>query len=92
VRHDATSRNVVGLSLDELGFFFQLAQPFQLHYGPEVDSASNRNEYQEFSCRLKGGRLVGLTTLPPSVSRLSRQDVGASTSHNPMGLRDLLQG
>jgi hypothetical protein len=27
-----------------------------------------QNEYQEFSWRVKGGRLVRLTTLPPSVS------------------------
>ena len=26
---------------------FSLAYSFQLHYGPGVDSASNRNEYQE---------------------------------------------
>jgi hypothetical protein len=31
------------------------------------------------------GRRVRLTTLPPSVSRLTR-NVEASTSHNPMGL------
>jgi hypothetical protein len=37
-------------------------------------------------------RRVGLTTLPSSVSRLSRQNVGSSTSHNPMGLLGLLQG
>jgi hypothetical protein len=29
--------------------FFNLPNPFQPHYGPEVDSASNRNEYQESS-------------------------------------------
>jgi hypothetical protein len=28
----------------------------------------------------------------PSVSRLSRENVRASTSHNPMGLHGLLQG
>ena len=31
-----------------------------------VDSASNRNEYQEYFLVGKGGRSVGLTTLPPS--------------------------
>jgi hypothetical protein len=45
---------------------------FQPHYGPGVDSASNRNEYQEHSWGLKGGRCVRLRTLTPSVSRLSR--------------------
>jgi hypothetical protein len=31
-----------------------------------------------------GGRHVRLTTLPLSVSRLFRENVGASTSHNPL--------
>ena len=36
------------------------------HYGPGVDSASNRNEYQEYFLGGKGCRCLGLTTLPPS--------------------------
>jgi len=36
------------------------------HYGPCDDSASNRNEYQEYFVGGRGGRCVGLTTLPPS--------------------------
>jgi hypothetical protein len=40
----------------------------------------------------KGLPVVGLTTLLPSVSRLSEQNVGASTSHSPNGLHGLLQG
>jgi hypothetical protein len=40
----------------------------------------------------EGGRRVRLTNLPPSVSRLSRENVGPSTSHNPMGLHGLLHG
>ena len=43
-----------------------LPQPFRQHYGPGVDSASNRNEYQEYFLWGRGGRCVGLTTLPPS--------------------------
>jgi hypothetical protein len=40
---------------------------------------------------VEDGRRVRLTS-PPSVSGLSRENVGASTSHNPMGLHGLLQG
>ena len=45
---------------------FLLTLSFRPHYGPGVDSASNRNEYQEYFLRGKGGRCVGLTTLSPS--------------------------
>jgi len=33
-----------------------------------VDSASNRNEYQEYFLGGKGGRCLGLTTLPSSLA------------------------
>jgi hypothetical protein len=39
----------------------------------------------------KSGRRVGLTTLPPSMSRTS-ENVGASTSRNPKGLHGLYGG
>jgi hypothetical protein len=54
-------------------WIFQLTFSFQQHYGPGIDSACNRNEYQESSLKVKGGRCVGLTTLPPSVIWFSRK-------------------
>jgi hypothetical protein len=45
---------------------FSLTKSFWLHYGPGpgVDSASNRNEYQEYFLGRKGGWCIGLKTLP----------------------------
>jgi len=39
---------------------------FRMHYGPGVDSASNRNEYKEYFVGGNGVQCVGLTSLPPS--------------------------
>jgi hypothetical protein len=41
-------------------------ESFRPHYGPGVNSTSNRNEYQEYFLGGKGGRCIRLTTLPPS--------------------------
>jgi hypothetical protein len=41
---------------------------------------------------VKDGGRVRLTTLPLSMSRLCRENVEASTSHNPMGLQGMIQG
>jgi hypothetical protein len=35
-----------------------LTQSFRPHYGPGVESASNRNEYQKYILGGKGGRYV----------------------------------
>jgi len=51
-----------------LEFFIDIS--FQPHYGPKVDSASNRNEYQEYFLGVKVGLGVGLTTLSPSADCL----------------------
>ena len=45
---------------------FLLTYSFRPYCGPGVDSAYNRNEYQEYFLGGKGGRCLGLTTLPPS--------------------------
>jgi hypothetical protein len=41
---------------------------------------------------VKGGRRVTLTTLTLSVNRMSKTNLGASTSPDLMGLHGLLQG
>ena len=41
-------------------------ESFRPRYGPGVGSAFNLSEYQEYFLGFKGGRCLGLTTLPPS--------------------------
>ena len=59
MRHCPTSQKVAG-SIPDLEFFIDIILPPAL-YGPRVDSASNRNEYQEYFLGGKGGWFVGLT-------------------------------
>ena len=62
----ATNQKVAGSIPACVSGFFIEVKSFRSHYGPGVDSASNRNEYQEYFLRGKGGRCLRLTTLPPS--------------------------
>jgi len=62
LRHCATSWKVASSIPDGVGGIFHWYNPS----GSEVDSASNRNEYQEYFLGGKGGRCVRLTTLSPS--------------------------
>ena len=49
----ATNRKVAGsIPAGGSGFFIDI-KSFQSHYGPGVDSASNRNEYQEYFLGVK---------------------------------------
>jgi len=53
LRYCATNRKVAGSILaGVIGFFIDI-KSFRSHYGPAVDSASNRNEYQEYLLGIK---------------------------------------
>jgi len=49
----ATIRKVAGSIPDGVSGFFIGIKSFRSHYGPGVDSASNRNEYQEYFLGVK---------------------------------------
>ena len=55
----ATNRKVAGsIPAGVSGFFIDI-KSFQSHYGPGVDSASNRNEYQEYFLGVKPAGAYG---------------------------------
>jgi len=65
------------------GWKFSLTLSFRPHYGPGVDSASNRNEYQEYFLVGKGGRCIGLT-LPPSCAILESRSLNLLEPSGPV--------
>jgi len=58
LKHCATSQKVAVSIPDGVIGIFHLHNPYDR--GPDVDSASNRNEYQEYCLGVKGGRCIGL--------------------------------
>ena len=72
LRYCATNRKVAGSIPAGVNGFFIDMKFFRSHYGPGVDSASNRNEYHECFLRGKGGRCVRLTTLPLSCALVTK--------------------
>ena len=62
----ATNRKVAGSIAASVSGFFIDIKSFRSHYGHAVDSASNRNEYQEYFLGDENGRCVRLTNSPPS--------------------------
>ena len=62
--HCATSKKVTGSIPNVVIRIFHWLS-FRPHCDTWLDSASSRNEYQEYFLDSKGGRCVGLTILPP---------------------------
>ena len=78
-----TNRKVAGwIPAGVTGLFIDI-KSYRSHCGPGVDSASNRNEYQEHFLGRKGGRYVRLTTYhhPMPLSRY----LGTLTTCNTLG-------
>ena len=72
LRCSATNRKVAGsIPTGVIGVFIDI-KSFRSHYGPGVDSASNRNEYREYFLGVKCGRCVRLATLPPSCAVVTK--------------------
>jgi hypothetical protein len=76
--HYATSRKVAGSRPDEMDFFSNLPNPsgrtIALESTQPLTDMSIRNlkKKEKRNLGVKGGRRVGLTNLPPSVSHLSK--------------------
>ena len=68
----ATNRKVAGSIPASVSRFFIDIKSLRSHYGPGVDSASNRNEYREYFLGVKSGRCLRLTTLPPSCAVVTK--------------------
>ena len=68
LRRCATIRKVAGsIPAGVIGFFIDI-KSLRSHYGPGVDSASNRNEYQEYFL----GVTTGPDNLPPSCAVVTK--------------------
>ena len=63
--------------------YFSLTKSFRSYYDPGLDSASDRNEYQKYRLRGKGGRCVVLTTLPHSCADVLKS--GSLNLQEPSG-------
>jgi hypothetical protein len=70
---------------------FSLTYSFRPRCGPGVDSASNKNDYQEYLLGGKSSRCVRLTTLPHSYADLL-EILGASNSWRSKDLSRPLNG
>jgi len=80
--HYATSRKVAGSIPDYCIFLMTYFRP---QYGPGFDSATNRNEYQDYFLGSKGSQCVGLKILLPSCAHCLKI-LASSTYCSPKSL------
>jgi hypothetical protein len=83
LRYCATNHKVTGSNPDGVIGIFHWHKSFWSHYSPEVDSASNRNEYQEYFLGVNAAGAYGWQPYHHPVP-LSR-NLGTLTSWNPLG-------
>jgi hypothetical protein len=88
--HHATSRKVVVSCPNDVDFF-NWPHPSSCNIALRSTQPLTKMSTTNLPGEVKGGRRVRLTTVPSSVNLFSRENLGASTSHNPMGLHGLLQ-
>jgi hypothetical protein len=91
LRHCTTSRKVAGSIPYVIIVIFHWYNPSGRTMATGVESASNKNEYKEYFLVGKGGRCVGLPTLPTLCAQLS-WNLWASNSWNPQGLSGPVMG
>ena len=91
LRHCATSQKVAGSIPDGVIGIFHRHKSFWPHYGPGVDSASNRNEYREYFLGVKKRPVRRADSLATFMCRLS-WNLGALTSWNSLGLSRPVMG
>jgi hypothetical protein len=82
-------RSRVQFSMRSLDFSIDLILPAVLWPRDRLDLSQ---KCARIFLEVKGGQRIKLTTSPPSVSWLFRENVAASSSYTPMGLHGLLQG
>ena len=69
----ATNQKFAGsIPAGVIGFFIDI-KSFRSHHGPGVDSASNRNEYQDYFLGVKA-LCVRLTTIPPPCAVVTKSE------------------